>query len=1844
MGRILNAIFLTITATAMSFGQCPDLPNNTTVDGSTNTSIDMCGASSATFEVNDPNLPSGTIDWYSSTTSGFDPLVSGTFLGSSNIDSADPCDPGGCPSIEVIYIDACGPGDESLNEFMVISSGSGFAVDDLSITFDVANTFGSAGNGNINVGGTCGWSMGELSLLSGCGSLIAVGPGDYIPPNSAVIIQTSNFGTTVYDISTLCGVSDCVYVLRNSCDRNVGAFTNCGGGTSMGSTRTNQIALTCGCNDVLVYDILDPNFLDVCNNIGNNGMHVFADLTYANELCANGPNLGSIQQYIFSATTDPFDHTFTDAECNTTQYVVGVLNSTQFNTDCCTEQQTEEYEFDIACIVAELQGDIDLCPGECGEITVLISGGEPPYDLDLTLTGLPFPFDNIMIPFTGFPVDEKITICFDNGGPLLDNDTYTVDAPAIAAGLSGSLTLIDISDASGCVGTIEGSSVSVSFNDAPSINNPGDQEACDIGDGTAIFVLADLTNTINGGSGATVNYYSDPDGMSPITDPYITSGGPVYAQVMGNPCNSEIIEFNLNVISNGNAGLITFFCSDSDGSPSNECNICDDDGVLGEQINLTIIFEDPSLNYDFEVLWTEESGSSSTIMGTGLGMATVTFAVDETTTFVITSVTASGDCPDMTNLGNIITINYSIPPDIDAPQDLSGCGALTLPDITGSDVPGNAAYFTEMGGMGTMYNPGDMIDMSTTLYLYAGIEDCDVEYEFTITIEEEAIIDDPDDIVTCGVYVLPEITGTNVDNVAYYTEMDGGGNEVAVGTIISNSVVLYLYDATCGGNQPTLDITITPGPVITNNTDTIVCEMYIVEPITGTDLSGNEMYYDTTGGNGMVINVGDTLTQDSIIFIYDNSNGCEIEVPIFIDIKEAAYPGLDTAIVLCAGDPTLIDINDALGGTPPDTTGSWLDVNNTDIIVDSTQVDFSSLLSGTYIFEYRILDSICVDTHSILTVNIIDTPDAGMDATITLCSDTTGVNVFDLMGNPSAGGTFYDEFNMVVNIDPTNADFDASTPGSTVYSYIVGNPASSCGSDSSTFTVVVEDSVDAGMDNTSTFCAGVDVDLTALISGNSAIGSFVETTVSGGLNGTSFDTDAVDDGTYLVYHILDGIGSCPADTAILTLNIVDGANAGDENEITLCGDASISLTDYINGDSGGQFYLNNALLPSGDIDYTTETGTFDYLYIVGDGVECPFDTAILTVTRNIKPGSVLDITLEDLCDDDCTTISFNAANPGGQTINVFYSIASDQGEIDNRQQNIGDLMPNVEVTFCIGNGGLASNEVEAGRQYTFTLDSISVDNPSCVFDDGLSVSFTTYAPAEGTLNGIYCTEDQVVVGNDTYDITMTSGTSIIPNGSISGCDSIVMVNLEFQDVAEGIYMATPCEGESVTVLGTTYTETNTSDEFLLPNASTNGCDSLVIIDIVFVPSTMGQYTETICEGDTITVNGEEFFVGYQSNSQVLLGANAAGCDSIVDVMIDIDESVSSTFTGDFCSTYSITINGRVYDQSYPSGFEVLENQAANGCDSLVMIDLTFNQEAIDSVLALSTCDINFSITIGTTTFDINNTSGNVILEASDATACDTMIDVTLTFGELDVQYLEIDGSCESVDSGYIILEEIAGNPPFNIIYGGNNAIAYTLPLDIRLPIGSGEMSISDANDCETTLMYELFSGEVDFQIDENQGQLSVSGDDMDSIIWSPTDGLSCTDCPKPIANPTQTTTYTATVIYDDSCSIELSIDVFVVDDTPDYVLPSVFSPNEDQINENFILTITKGAIGIPQNMSIYDRWGNLVFVGVGEQLINEGWNGTKDGKDLASGVYVYHLTILEGEKVVSLYGDVTLLR
>ncbi|MBK6950090.1 MAG: gliding motility-associated C-terminal domain-containing protein [Haliscomenobacter sp.] len=146
-----------------------------------------------------------------------------------------------------------------------------------------------------------------------------------------------------------------------------------------------------------------------------------------------------------------------------------------------------------------------------------------------------------------------------------------------------------------------------------------------------------------------------------------------------------------------------------------------------------------------------------------------------------------------------------------------------------------------------------------------------------------------------------------------------------------------------------------------------------------------------------------------------------------------------------------------------------------------------------------------------------------------------------------------------------------------------------------------------------------------------------------------------------------------------------------------------------------------------------------------------------------------------------------------------------------------------------------------------------------------------------------------------------------------------------------------------------------------------------------------------------------------------------------------------------------------------------------------------------------------------------------------------------------------------------------------------------------------------------------------------------AGSGADAYQWTPTEGLSCTDCPDPVLQPQAGATYCVAATKD-GCSAEACIEVAVSDECPVFV-PNAFSPNGDQVNDLFC----PYSNCLPEfTLEVYSRWGALLFAGTGSEAC---WDGKQGGQDQNSGAYVYKIegTTLNGKKVV-LAGEFSLLR
>ncbi len=116
-------------------------------------------------------------------------------------------------------------------------------------------------------------------------------------------------------------------------------------------------------------------------------------------------------------------------------------------------------------------------------------------------------------------------------------------------------------------------------------------------------------------------------------------------------------------------------------------------------------------------------------------------------------------------------------------------------------------------------------------------------------------------------------------------------------------------------------------------------------------------------------------------------------------------------------------------------------------------------------------------------------------------------------------------------------------------------------------------------------------------------------------------------------------------------------------------------------------------------------------------------------------------------------------------------------------------------------------------------------------------------------------------------------------------------------------------------------------------------------------------------------------------------------------------------------------------------------------------------------------------------------------------------------------------------------------------------------------------------------------------------------------------------------------------------AVEGSIDIQGC--APVVYIPNAFSPNDDGNNDVFAVYTTDAVVRI-RSMQIFDRWGQLVFMGENfaptlggsnSSIKQSGWDGTFRGQPAAQDVYVYLIDAEFADGTVQQYkGDVTLLR
>ena len=216
----------------------------------------------------------------------------------------------------------------------------------------------------------------------------------------------------------------------------------------------------------------------------------------------------------------------------------------------------------------------------------------------------------------------------------------------------------------------------------------------------------------------------------------------------------------------------------------------------------------------------------------------------------------------------------------------------------------------------------------------------------------------------------------------------------------------------------------------------------------------------------------------------------------------------------------------------------------------------------------------------------------------------------------------------------------------------------------------------------------------------------------------------------------------------------------------------------------------------------------------------------------------------------------------------------------------------------------------------------------------------------------------------------------------NGCDSIITLTLLVKPNASTKLQAGICTGSTYLFQGDTLTESGVYTA-VLPAA--NGCDSIVTLTLQVVPFFDIQLKASICAGEFYVFNGDTLKAGGSYVDSLTAGG---GCDSTVTLTLKVLPVPVTQLEVGICTGSEYIFHGDTLDTS---GIYTDTLTAANGCDSLVILDL--------SVVDFFVIAQSISICAGETYHfggEILNTAGIYVHLLTAAGGCDSTVTLTLT--------------------------------------------------------------------------------------------------------------------------------------------------------------------------------------------------------------------------------------------------------
>lgn len=249
---------------------------------------------------------------------------------------------------------------------------------------------------------------------------------------------------------------------------------------------------------------------------------------------------------------------------------------------------------------------------------------------------------------------------------------------------------------------------------------------------------------------------------------------------------------------------------------------------------------------------------------------------------------------------------------------------------------------------------------------------------------------------------------------------------------------------------------------------------------------------------------------------------------------------------------------------------------------------------------------------------------------------------------------------------------------------------------------------------------------------------------------------------------------------------------------------------------------------------------------------------------------------------------------------------------------------------------------------------------------------------------------------------------------------------------------------------------------------------------------------------------------------------------------------------------------------------------------------------------------------------------------------------------------QVDPSCNDFEDGELNITNISnGAEPYLISINGEPSINGELN---NLAPGTYTYLITDRHGCSTEMTLVLNNPDL-YTIEIGDDQAVTLGESIVitplvsqstlSIDWSTGEFSECDpECADIELLPLSSQVIYATATSIDGCttsdSIRLSVDI-----VRSVYIPNIFSPNQDGVNDKFTIYASVPNVSIIEKLSIYDRWGNLIYDQA--QLLpndtSKGWDGKSGSTVYPPGVYTYKADVrFLDNQLITYTGDISLVQ